>query len=315
VRSTGRPDKWVHHDHSKPPKDQPFEELLHFEIPDQFRETVGMATCPICSPGSPKYFEGALAWFPLEGVLRAIGHECAKRHFGALHNAAVHARKVREETLARQNFLLFNLPSIAGLRREVETMSTAAKLADAVRNNFWLGGTQKAWKAIARQGAGGRLVVERTRTVDGVNIYGKDKTAYTSEIIASYPVVGLKFLGVTQSLGALAENTRKALELIHAMDEDEVVDFVDRLGEGQYLLQAYTLAQRGVDSVGKLRDELAQVRALLDPDNLANLSDWTLNRESGSPVTVIYNLRYPARIDVRGGRGRRRSIPIPPELR
>jgi hypothetical protein len=83
VGETGQPDLWRYHDPSSPPRDQDFEELIHFSIPTQKRADVDMASCPICSPLSPKYFEGVLAWFPLEGVLRAIGHECAKGHFGA----------------------------------------------------------------------------------------------------------------------------------------------------------------------------------------------------------------------------------------
>src|SRR5690242_6721823 len=34
------------------------------------------APCPICCPNSPKYLQGALAWFPDEGVYRCIGIEC-----------------------------------------------------------------------------------------------------------------------------------------------------------------------------------------------------------------------------------------------
>src|SRR5262245_17369395 len=111
VRETGRPDTWEYHDRSKPPSDSDFEEVRRFAIPEKLRPDVGKATCPICSPNAGKYYEGALAWFPAEGVLRAIGHECAETHFGVHRtNAAYAARIARERRESAEDYLLATLP-------------------------------------------------------------------------------------------------------------------------------------------------------------------------------------------------------------
>lgn len=50
-------------------------------VPVQKREGGSMVPCPICSPGSPKFAIGRMAWFPAERAVRFIGHDCAARHF------------------------------------------------------------------------------------------------------------------------------------------------------------------------------------------------------------------------------------------
>lgn len=122
---TGTPDTWQYHDPSPPPKDKEYEEITSFQIPKKLRANSGMASCPICSPSHPKYYEGVLAWFPSEGVLRAIGHECARSHFGgAIHNAAIARREHRENTKSAQEWLLDNLHLVAQLRSEAARNSS-----------------------------------------------------------------------------------------------------------------------------------------------------------------------------------------------
>src|SRR5688572_27588189 len=63
------------------PDDAP-KPLMKFATPETLRKRVPMSPCPICSPGSPKYYEGLLCWSPRDMRVRAIGHECGHDFYG-----------------------------------------------------------------------------------------------------------------------------------------------------------------------------------------------------------------------------------------
>lgn len=51
------------------------------KVPVHKRSDGSMVPCPICSPNSPKFVTGRMAWFPIDRAVRFIGHDCAERHF------------------------------------------------------------------------------------------------------------------------------------------------------------------------------------------------------------------------------------------
>lgn len=300
VAKTGRPDLWKHHCPTKPPPNGEFEELLHFRIPIKLRPNVGMATCPICSPESAKYFEGALAWFPDEGVLRAIGHECARSHFGGVrYNAAVAKRKHREAVEGAQDFLLDALPRIARLREEVSELQTIARDIDTLRQAFWARSSKTACAKLARLGVHHPLVVEDTREVTAVDVYGKEHTRRESSVARTFTVAGLGFLTRKFSVLGLARNTATALAQVRAVDSEEALHFVaEELQNDEYLFEAEKLARAAVREVEKLREAVAEAVAFLAPGNLVALSEWSLDYRSGAPVIIGFDSRSPDRVRV-----------------
>jgi hypothetical protein len=51
------------------------------KVPIHKRSDGAMVPCPICSPNSPKFVTGRMAWFPIDRAVRFIGRDCAERHF------------------------------------------------------------------------------------------------------------------------------------------------------------------------------------------------------------------------------------------
>ena len=317
VRDTGRPDTWQHHTRTKPPADRDFEELERFAIPAKHRTSVGRASCPICSPDAPKYFSGALAWFPAEGVLRAIGHECADSHFGTERaNAARAAGRHHAAVEAAQNFLLDTLPQVAALREEVQALSVLAKLADDVRHLVWLGSGKAACAKLAKMGESGVLSVEVVRAIDAVDAFGKNVVRYETEVVGRYAVAGMSFISRRYSVTALATQTSDALALVRAIDQEAALDFiVDELKTGDYLFQADKLARNALEYMDKLRLATAEAKTFLTTDNLANLAEYTRKGRWSGPVHFDFNPSYPARFRVKNAAKKWRDIGIPPGLR
>lgn len=317
VRETGRPDTWQHHTSTKPPADQDFEELDRFVIPEPVRPSVGRATCPICSPGAPKYFAGALAWFPTEGVLRAIGHECAKSHFGTERaNAAIAARKHHAAVEGAQDFLMETLPTIAELRAEVDSLQITAATIDHVRQVIWSASSRTSCEKLAKMGASGALSVEHVRAVEAVDAQGQSTTRYESDVVATYSVGGLAFISRRFIVSGLAKQTDDILQLVRAADPEEALEFIcTELKAHDHLFQAERLARGAVEQVERLRQAVADAKQFFAPENLISLTEYTRHNYGGTPVHFDFNSVYPARLRVRGPNKKWREVSVPPTLR
>jgi len=314
VRDTGRPDAWRYHDNSPPPPDQEYEELVTFDIPTKHRPSVGMASCPICSPEKPKYFQGVLAWFPAEWTLRAIGHECAKNHFGAsLASQARQKRLIKERTEAAENRLLEWLPKMAAIKEEATALAAHARHIDQLRQAIERAATKAACKALMLAGGGGFLVISELVKIDSVDVYGVSRSRSEGKVISRTPVSGLDFLKPPRILvEALANNTLGLLGAIEAKDEDDALSFIiDKLSDPSDLFKADALVTKAIDEVGNLRNAVETARLFLNPANLLALSGWTKDLRSGSPMQFDFDPKKPNMFRVRRKQGSWRTLPVP----
>lgn len=317
VEETGEPHAWYLHDPSTPPRDQDFEELLRFEIPEKLHPRVGKAPCPICSPTAPKYFEGALAWFPKEGVFRAIGRECARSHFGVeRYNAAIALRRNKEAKGRAEDFLLDALPRLAGFRDEVARLESVAGDVDSVRQLFWRHSSKTACQSLARLSQGGQLIVQESREIQGTDAYGKSQQRRETLVVATFAVSGIGFLSSKGSILAMARNAATALEELPAIrDPEEALQFVCNLLTDDRLLQTEKLLRSINREVEALREAIGEARACIEPENLAALSDWSADHRSGAPLAIHFDGRWPNRVRVgKPGHGLH-PISIPSSIR
>ncbi|MEP4340731.1 MAG: hypothetical protein ABJ042_01985 [Lentilitoribacter sp.] len=301
ISETGIPTTWQYHNHTKPPADSEFEELLSFEIPSKLRDNVGKALCPICSPHSPKYFDGKLAWFPKEGVIRAIGHECAKTLFGTeATNRAKSARLARERKNSAEDYLLDKLPKIGELRNLVESLIPKGRQLDAVRVSIWKAGGKSACQNLVRLGAGGELkLYDEVKSIKA-DKFGETSTVFERVEIGSIQIRALNFLKNSSSIEAKAKNALVALVAINATnDEEEALEFItSTLTMDRFLFDAEKVTKAALVDVDELRKIIAEAKHFLNPTNLENLSRWAAHEGSNSPIVFKYNVSSPLKINI-----------------
>lgn len=316
VRVTGQPDLWEHHTASRPPADQDFIVLREFGIPEERRAEVGKATCPICSPSSGKYFHGALAWFPREGVVRAIGIECAKGHFGQDRFQRARDEGERHRAIQRaQDTLLDLLPRLPELREAVDALLPICVAADRFRDHFVTAVSASAAKALAKQGQGGELIIEEMVTVDVADRYGVDRKSRTSREVGRLKVQGMSLLSSTASAAAAARNASAALDAVQAVTPEEALEVVTtKLADPVDLFQAETVARRMHDEVQKVWKLVCEARAFVTMANLLALDQWANHHLVSPPFEMSFDPRYAARITVRKRFEKERIVPIPSEL-
>jgi hypothetical protein len=308
VLETGRPDTWVHHTASKPPADDDYHEVISFAIPQSKRADVGMASCPICSPSAPKYYEGSLAFFPSEGVLRAIGHECAKAHFG--HERAANAKVERQRRLA-ENFLLDELPKHCFLGERAARLEAPAAAADDLRAALFRAASKAGWQRVARLGAAGFLPIEEVEDVHVVDGYGRGSTVQRSRVVETVEVTGLSFLMEQNSTLLAAQNAIGAAGQVAACTVEEALELVVALSPDlDHLLEAERLLRAAVMAVEQLERKIAEAAAFVSPSNLQRLNDWT--HDNRVDVGVVVSFSPYGQFKVRGSQGSWRVLTLPP---
>ncbi|WP_050596540.1 hypothetical protein [Mesorhizobium ciceri] len=95
INETGYPETFPNVSTTHPPKDGKVVLLSgEIKVPILRREGQEWVPCPICSPTSPQFKVGRMAYFPEELAVRFIGHNCASKHFGELYAEAEERFKV-----------------------------------------------------------------------------------------------------------------------------------------------------------------------------------------------------------------------------
>ena len=306
VLHTGRPHLWEQHTHTKPPKDGDFVELVAFEIPAQFHSEDYLAPCPICSPNAGKYFHGVLAWFPREGVLRAIGFECAASHFGnAKANQARNERLMRERREATEYYLIDTLPKLLPLKPQVLAIQKWAHDVDIAIRAITKKVTKGACRKLCNTWPDGELFAWQEIKTSRVNQFGKmEEHSERVKAHGGVKIAGFSFFKSAASgstkMQSLAEQTLVALEKVPSKTRDEALDLVaNELTSDQALMSANRLVQNALvacDQLTKLSDD---AQAFFSVENLMRLSSWTQVHSNGSPVQFGYDAEKPYRLMVK----------------
>lgn len=161
VRRTGQPETFPTICRVPPPADSPPIFLKPFDVDRSKRPDGDRAPCSICSPYRPKFLHGGfLVWYPLEGVIRAIGPECGDALFGGTQYAdgrIACTRRERED--AALGFLQTNLPKTLQMVLAMEAIRPAAREVSRLHRKFKTEAPNVQAKLRAVRSGGGALSV------------------------------------------------------------------------------------------------------------------------------------------------------------
>jgi hypothetical protein len=290
VIATGKPDEWRFHARSRPARDEPFEIVLPFDVPESLRSQVPMASCPICSPNSPKYYNGALAWFQRERKVRAIGHECAGSHFGHSKVAAAYRRfsDRRDQEIAFDEVTRL-LPQLPLWRSQLDELRSLARSVDDLKAKLWKAGTRSAWAKVAKVGADGFLSITEERRVTSYRPDGSSFERSETATIWRHQIAGLRFLKEGASQEAAVANLLDAIDRFPKNDDNAIL--TDLPG-------AKVLLHNVREGIEGLRSRLRETLRFIANSNLLALSRWSQDDRSNSPVIVNFDPLYGAQLSV-----------------
>jgi hypothetical protein len=113
IERTGTPHLWPGHTHTKPTIGSRVTFLAKYGLPKSHRRRQRWAPCPCCTLNYPKYFRlGLIAWFPEEGVIRCVGHDCYKKMDPEGYELAMNQLNAEIEDQRTAEFLVARIPRI-----------------------------------------------------------------------------------------------------------------------------------------------------------------------------------------------------------
>jgi hypothetical protein len=131
VKQTGQPETFDGLYRGQLPRDAKYKIVYKIEIDRKKRPEGDMVPCPMCTPHSPKFLSGVLAWFYELQVTSVIGHCCA------IHADEAERGYRAAQTLERQeNYLLDALPLLKAKRAVLESMKGPASDAQILYQQF-----------------------------------------------------------------------------------------------------------------------------------------------------------------------------------
>lgn len=97
INDTGEPETYTDVSTSQPSRSANVILLSEeIRVPTPLRPGGEKVPCPLCSPLSPKFGKGRMAYFPDDKAVRFIGHSCAKHYLGENYSAAERLFKIEE---------------------------------------------------------------------------------------------------------------------------------------------------------------------------------------------------------------------------
>lgn len=296
IAETSAPDTWRFHTVTQPSMGVSFEEVCDFLIAKKFHDAPGKASCPICSPQAPKYFHGFLAWFPVEGCLRAIGRDCAVNHFGHAAVSASKSRKMaKDKREAAEEYLIATYPRVKSITDQVLKLLPKAKIVDLMQRKLWSAASKASVNHLYKLGKNGHLSVFEKEIVHTEDRFGRSGQSENFREVRSFQVREFDFLGKKQSVAEHAESTVRALNQIEQKTDEEALNFVaNQLSTDQYLFEAERLVRNAEKAANDLFSYVGNAETFFSRDNLQSLVDWSGNKLAEPPVLFMLD---PTRVE------------------
>lgn len=288
VAATAHPETFPTICTSTPPRDARVEIVAEFTADRSKRPDSQPVPCPICSPNAPKYLEGRLAWFPDEGVIRAIGHECGDKYFdGVTFRRAVAASRHRDALLAAEEYLEHHLHYVRRWSAVCDALDPACREAQRLHDRFIKDAPRLYHHLSEIKRSGGLLAVtvevrrasgegpRGLRTSGGsIDVREEDFGILTGDSMLTRSFAPLrKLIGIRTSL----------TEIDVGEDRTAAFDWIcDNSASLDRLTHAVKVIQKAQADYAELRHRLDSIAAFFTPENFQRL-----NASGGHPHTPL----------------------------
>jgi len=120
---------WYGHSHTMPRQGEPVDYIGDFKLPKGSE-----APCPCCTPETPKFNLGLVAWFPESKLVRLMGRHCFRRLNPKGHETAYRNLRDRQKGRATLDYLLNNLPKRSQAQAAIERALPIAQHLDDLQD-------------------------------------------------------------------------------------------------------------------------------------------------------------------------------------
>jgi len=274
LNDTGYPERFENVSTSRPSETKDVRLLSgELKVPSARRMDSPLIPCPICSPDSPKFKIGRMAWFPEEHTVRFIGHDCAARHFGESYRLADRQYKLEQRCRFYKHMWSNFEPRIDGLEAFVEKLKPIAKAVQFAREHLDDNATGFADFLRGELLRTGGLIVVKEDT----GVRDRGQIVFSDAVMGR--VDGLAFVqrnfrpqSTLKSILDVCADIRNPLPEWAPVDgeNDNAREIVGRGRRAEWMLK----------TLREVRDDLDAARGFLSPANLNLLERWGAHSQS-----------------------------------
>lgn len=270
IKQTGRPEMFDGVSTTKPPRNGRIVLLARkIVVPVKKRDDGNLVPCPICSTECSKFITGYMAWFPLEGVVRFIGHQCGAKYFdtGKFRQAEKDLRD-KLAVAARRKFLENNIHLVPDLIARLDRILPKAQAASQVNKHCAIKHSA-LWRMLGAQTKDGSAlhVHEQTSTVVASEFGDRFKSRKVAEL------VGLTALLMKYEPEKPIRQAINRLKSLHLEERDDVGEFLRGLDEKEQEFVESAI-RNAADVLGKERVRLLDFEQFFAAENLKALTQW-----------------------------------------
>lgn len=286
IKATGRPEMFDGVSTTKPPRNGRIVlRARKITVPVKKRDDGYLVPCPICSTECSKFITGYMAWFPLEGVVRFIGHQCGEKYFDpGKFRQAEKDLKQKLATAARRKFLEKNIHLVPDLIDSLEKALPKAQAASQVNKHCALK-HRALWQMLGAQvkDANTLYVYDQASTV----VSSEFGDRFTSRKVAE--LSGLTALLMRYEPEKAFRQAINRLKSLHLEEQDDVGEFLGGLNEKEEEFVESAI-RNASDVLGKERVRLFDFEQFFTSENLRALTRWGQDRMA--PTRLRADLRF-----------------------
>lgn len=274
IKATGRPEMFESVSTTKPPRSGRIKLLARkISVPVKKRDDGHLVPCPICSTECSKFITGYMAWFPLEGVVRFIGHQCGEKYFDTgKFRQAEKDLKEKLAVAARRKFLERNCHLVPALIASLERVLPKAQAASQVNKHCAIKHPH-LWRMLGAQVKDGNALYVYDQVSAVVSAEFGDR--FTRRKIAE--LYGLTALKVRYEPEKKLRQMINRLKTIPFEAQNDTGMFLAGLDEKEEIFIEKTIRDAS-DVLEKERDCLHDFERFFTSENLRALTRWGQHR-------------------------------------
>lgn len=255
IEQTGEPEKFRNVSTARPGDSEDLHLLSpDIRVPIALRSEGGMVPCPLCSPKSPKFVIGRMAWFPRDKAVRFIGRDCAAKHFQEDYQKAETRFRTEETAKLVQEIWPTLQANVHWLVAGATKMHPVIKALQDCRDGF--GWHPQDFAAFFYRNQ------PRTRTLQGA----KQKFQTDDVVGMEFLAPDFKPLDELLEIRACLEDIKRSLPPWKPQDGANAA--------AQEIADRGKVAQRAIKRLPRLLTEVRDAREFLTLKNLRNIGTW-----------------------------------------
>jgi hypothetical protein len=246
--------------------------------------------CALCN-GRPKFYEGALYWFPQDGYIRLIGHCCANKHDKEQYQRAGNELTLKDSIRESGDFLERHIPHAAAIVAELAKLERIVGTLSMYRSDLkTVQGVYRTLQNAQRRQNGDLKVMVRIKQTEVRKFLQDEGVADTAteEPVVIHRIEGGEMVDDRFSLRGEYHTLLLFFSEL-ARESDATAYVIELFNHGPKVIDLAADFSRNIRRIKELHAAILSAVSFFSDNNLAGLDRYGRHKDSDVPFRVHRN--------------------------